>query len=109
MGTLNYANAAESIPMDDRLLAHVRTVAVAKLRRGESFALTLSTERVASETLWIHSAIPLRFDLEEDVSLDRDLLIAMMSAAASSRGLDLTDDRLLAPFAETARPHALIA
>lgn len=109
MGSLTYANAGEAIAIDDRLLAHIRTVAVTKLRRGESFALTIRTENEANETLWIHSAIPLRFDLQEDVALDRDLLIAMMAAASSSRGLDLTDGRLVEPLTGESRAHALIA
>lgn len=96
MGYLNYANASTPIVMDDRLLAHVRTVTVTKLRRGEAFALTVPTCEEATETLWMHASIPLRFDLDGEVGVDRDLLVAMMHAANSSGGLDLSDHELAA-------------
>lgn len=109
MGSLNYANAGESIEIEDHLLAHVRTVAVTKLRRGESFALTVPGEGDASETLWMHAAIPLRFDVSEEVAINRDLLVAMMDAASSSAGLDLTNERLMPRMEDIRRMRAHVA
>lgn len=89
MGHLTYGNTAEPLEVEDRLLAHLRAVALTKLRRNESFALTLPASRGVVETLWIHSAIPLRFSVDESVATQRPLLTAMMEAANSAGGLDL--------------------
>jgi hypothetical protein len=94
MGSLNYAGASALILMEDRTLAHVRAVVVTKLRRGESFALTLPERDGATETLWMHASIPLRFHLDSEVPLDHELLTVMMNEASSTRGLDLTGPRL---------------
>ncbi|MFS0895038.1 hypothetical protein [Microbacterium sp. 179-I 3D3 NHS] len=109
MGSLNYASTAVPIEMDDRLLAHVRTVAVTKLRRGESFALTVPKTSQASETLWLHASIPLRFDVADDMPLDRELLTAMMTAANSSGGLDLTNHRITAKLPRSQHLQAMSA
>jgi hypothetical protein len=109
MGTMNYASATEPIELDDRLLAHIRTVAVTKLRRGESFALTIPERDKTNATLWINASIPLRFDVSEEVPLDRDLLVAMMTEASSSRGLDLTSPALSSELAGGRRLHAMSA
>src|SRR5690606_25553345 len=66
MGVLYYADQA--IAIDDRTLAHLKVAAVTKLRRGESFTLswTHPPEEVAGRTtIWMHPAIPLRFEFEE--------------------------------------------
>ncbi|MCK2035313.1 hypothetical protein KZC51_04110 [Microbacterium sp. SSW1-49] len=109
MGYLNYAGAPTSFTIDDEMLAHVRAVVVTKLRRSESFALTIPTIGAASETLWIHASIPLRFSLVDDVPLGRPLLVAMMEAASSSGGLDLTDERLARSLGERSFTHAMSA
>ncbi len=90
MGYLTYGNTNTPVEVDDELLAHVRVVTVTKLRRNESFALTLQTRSGGSETLWVHASIPLRFELEEPAELQRTLLVSLMDAANSSSGLDLT-------------------
>lgn len=90
MGHLTYGNTAAPIDVDDVILAHVRAVTLTKLRRNESFALTIPTSGGAVETLWIQAAIPLRFVLDAEVEVERALLVKMMNAASSSGGLDLT-------------------
>ncbi|MFJ4223741.1 hypothetical protein [Microbacterium sp. NPDC089695] len=92
MGHLTYGNAGAPIDVDDVVLAHVRAVTLTKLRRNESFALTIPTSGGAIETLWIQAAIPLRFVLDAATPVDRALLVKMMNAASSSGGLDLTHD-----------------
>ena len=109
MGSLNYASASAPIQMDDRVLAHVRAVVVTKLRRGESFALTMPERDGATETLWMHASIPLRFHLDVDVSLDHELLTVMMNEASSTRGLDLTGPRLAAQVASGRHLKAMTA
>lgn len=96
MGRLTYGSATAPIDVDDAILAHVRAVTFTKLRRNESFALTIPTSGGSVETLWIQAAIPLRFVLDADTPLDRAVLVSMMNAASSSAGLDLTRDEFAA-------------
>ena len=109
MGHLKYANNAAPIEMADEMLAHLRAVTMTKLRRGESFALTLPTEGHAFETLWIHASIPIQFALDANIQLQRPLLTSMMEAASSSSGLDLVDDRLAAGSKPARQLHAMSA
>ena len=48
MGQLSYAGEAQRFELDDEVLAHLRLVTVTKLRRGESFPLTVPTCRGTS-------------------------------------------------------------
>ncbi|MDF2506620.1 MAG: hypothetical protein K0Q52_479 [Microbacterium sp.] len=91
MGQLSYASDSQIVEVDDRVLAHLRLVTVTKLRRGESFPLTLRTSGGMTETLWMHASIPVRFTLDEEVELQRPMLVKMMAAASAAGGLDLTD------------------
>lgn len=93
MGYLTYANSAVAIEIEDEMLAHLRMVAITKLRRGESFALTVPTTGTARATLWIQASIPIQFETDKDVDLRRPLLVSMMEAANTSGGLDLADQR----------------
>lgn len=54
--------------LDDRTLAHVKSVVVTKLRRQESFTLSCiesSGEQSRRISLWIHPSIPLEFEFQE--------------------------------------------
>lgn len=109
MGHLKYGNTETSIEVDDALLTHLRLVIVTKLRRNESFPLTLAIGDGLVETLWVHASIPLRFVMDEETDLDRALVIAMMNAASSAGGLDLTRHEF-APRLDGARTlHAMSA
>ena len=90
MGHLTYGNTDATIEVADALLVHLRAVTVTKLRRNESFALTVPTCDGSVQTLWVHASIPLRFSFEGDPQLHRPLLAKMMEAANSANGLDLT-------------------
>ncbi|MCI1019688.1 hypothetical protein HWD99_13740 [Microbacterium sp. C5A9] len=110
MGHLAYGNTSTPIDVDDALMAHLRTVIVTKLRRNESFPLTIEASSGVAETLWIHASIPLRFVMEDDDhALDRSLLVAMMNAANSARGLDMTSDEFSSAMQATRGVHALSA
>lgn len=61
-----------SIPLEDRILAHLRIVAMNKLRRSEPFMLDLDTGEVAARrALWIHPAVPLQFHFHGSRELNR--------------------------------------
>lgn len=109
MGHLTYGNGGAPIDVEDEILAHVRAVTFTKLRRNESFALTIPTTGGAVETLWIQASIPLRFVLDAEASLDRALLVKMMNAASSSGGLDLTRDEFAAVHDGSPVLHAMSA
>lgn len=107
MGHLTYGNTTESFDVDDALLAHLRAVTVTKLRRNESFALTIPTSSGAIETLWIHASIPLRFVSGGDPALHRPLLASMMEAANSATGLDIARTEYAAPLEHSRELHAV--
>ncbi|MBF4568762.1 hypothetical protein ITJ57_08255 [Plantibacter sp. VKM Ac-2880] len=83
MGTLVYGHrSAARVEVDDVLLAHLKTVALTKLRRKESFALTIHGIP-GRTTLWIHPSTPLQFhfDADDRVDMDRELIQDLMQHA----------------------------
>lgn len=107
MGHLTYGNTAERIELDDQTLTHLRTVAMTKLRRNESFPLTLAMRDGAVETLWVHASIPLRIAMDRPAAIDRTLVTAMMNAAGSAAGLDLTRDEFASAVSQRPSLHAV--
>lgn len=97
MGQLFYATFDTAVEIDDTLLAHLQVVASTKLRRSESFTLTLRHSAGAAsgrETLWLQPSIPLRFqfDSAEPVRLDPAVLRGLAEMANSSAGLTVDLD-----------------
>ncbi|WP_447911732.1 DUF7882 family protein [Microbacterium phyllosphaerae] len=109
MGSLTYGNTAAPIEVDDELLTHLRLVIVTKLRRNEAFPLTLPLGDGVTETLWLHASIPLRFAIEDEAPIDRPLVVAMMNAASSSGGLDVTREEFARSAGGSRRLHAMSA
>lgn len=95
MGRLYYGNSTDAIIVDDRELAHLKMVATTKLRRSEGFSVSFSSAERGRSTLWVHCAIPLRFDFDsaEPVRLDPAHVNEMAQAASSAMGIvvDLDD------------------
>jgi hypothetical protein len=93
MGTLQYDGVL--VEFDDRLLAHLQIVIVAKIRRGESF---LMSWRDSSETgnghsaVWIHPAQNLYFKFSggRQASINQDWLTQLTDSANSARGMLIT-------------------
>lgn len=73
---------------DDRLLAHMRSVIIMKLRREEKFVLNWEADGTRF-TLWLHSALELQFRIGGAIStgLNRDWIEVMNRAANSADGL----------------------
>ena len=97
MGRLYYAHA-DAITMPDDTLAYVRTIAMTKLRRNESFTLSWRHEEGQErgrETLWLHPSIPLRFvfDDPEPAEISRDWIEELARSAHSSGGIVLLPER----------------
>lgn len=104
MGQLYYANSGSAIELPDDLLAHLKVVAATKLRRQESFTLTIrGTE--GRETIWLQPSIPLRFVFQsaEPTTLDPALLQRLAESASSSAGVTVSPE---SDAASPARPKA---
>jgi len=94
MGGLVYGLDGYRIDMDDRVLAHIQVVIIAKLRRGESFGFTWSTnstEGSGRTTLWLAPAIPVRFEYAggRPPRINRRWLELLSATAATPYGLRL--------------------
>lgn len=92
MGKLYYGYGSEPLNISDRLLAHIRVVAMTKLRRQESFPLTWlhgEGEEGGRTTMWIHAAIPLKFvfDCEKSEAVDRAILQQLVDEANTTAGM----------------------
>lgn len=90
MGKLLYGSPPEVIEFDDRTLAHLDIVIIAKLRRDEKFTLTWERqEDDCRNTIWLHPAIPLvfKFDSRERQELNKAWLEDLMNTANTGAGL----------------------
>jgi hypothetical protein len=92
MGTFTYGPTSTDVTFDDRLLAHLRTVIVTKLRRAECFLFTWTDESgpvPVEESLWMHPAVAMRFRVEKPATevMNQDWLAVLMHAANSGFGL----------------------
>jgi hypothetical protein len=91
---LYYGDARTPIPIDDRALAHVKIVVIAKLRRGEGFGFSwpkgveLGGGRF---TAWVHPGSTLLFEFSggREASINREWLEALNQAAATPLGLSV--------------------
>src|SRR5215216_3269820 len=102
MGTFYYGGGHGDLPcgfdVEDALLAHLKLVIVAKLRRGESFIVTVPALEhgcEVREALWMNPSVPIRFviDQADAVPLDHDRLEALMIQANTVRGIVLATER----------------
>lgn len=99
MGKLVYGNSDLKIVIDDRVLAHLQIVIVAKLRRNEAFLLNWTNEPAVGDgrsSVWLHQAIPLYFvfDSAETPPINRQWLETLTVAASSAGGLRLVEEPL---------------
>ncbi len=107
MGSLTYGSAP-AIEIDDRLLRHLQTVIISKLRRDEPFAFNWNRQgrngdagAAAHGTIWISRASQLYFAYDGPRGaepMNRQWLEQLMVAASSGHGLD--------PLPEPERPGA---
>ena|ERR1700712_2757170 len=97
MGTLIYGPASNTIAIDDRDLAHLHVVMLAKLRRGEAFAFNWdrATETgIGRNIVWVHPSTYLEFvfDGPPQIPLNRAWIDALMKRANSTTGLELVTE-----------------
>lgn len=98
VGILYYGASRLALRIDDVTLAHLRVVATAKLRRGESFAITWGDPDAPDsprESLWLHRDADLMFVLDgRPPRLDNALLSSMSAAAYVARGIEIEARRV---------------
>lgn len=93
MGQLLYGSPPESFEVDDRTLAHVELVALAKLRRNESFALSMETGDTGRTTLWISIHGALRFVFEgREFAINRAWLEELLDSANTTAGMRIVPE-----------------
>lgn len=88
MGSLHYGSPPASFEFDDRTLAHVELVMLAKLRRNESFALSIDGSGESRQTVWINSSATLRFEFGSAVhEINREWLDELIDSANTTTGM----------------------
>jgi len=91
LATFTYGPAGQAVTIDDRTLAHLRAVIVAKFRRSESFLFTwmADADAVTQHSVWMHPAISVSFDLDTAAvrPLNPAWLDILTKAANSGPGL----------------------
>ena len=97
MGTLYYGDARTPIEIEDRALAHIKFVILAKLRRNEGFGFSWVKglgEGSGRSTIWIHPSIALQFEFNGNraPSLNRAWLEVLTQQAATSGGLSIVEE-----------------
>jgi hypothetical protein len=96
VGVLTY-NFTKTIEIEDRPLAHLRSVIFAKLRRGESFSFSwenLVERGSGRSSIWLSPGISLTFEFFEsrEIPLNPHWIRALTKASNSPGGLVLVPE-----------------
>jgi hypothetical protein len=99
MGTLYYGAARTPIRIDDRILAHLKHVVTAKMRRGEGFLISWTDSADVGHgrsSVWVHPSCDLhyKFDGGTAPKLDPVLLEEMNIESIQLRGIELAEATL---------------
>ena len=97
MGKCIYGTPSTTIDFDDRALAHLKVVILAKVRRGESFVFSWEYSAAAGHghsSIWIHPTIPLQFDFfgNKEPLLNRAWVEELARLSNTPAGLRLTPE-----------------
>ena len=97
MGTFTYGMPAVEVELDDRVLAHVKAVITAKLRRNESFTFTWEDpegDELTHHSVWLDSSIPIQFELsgKDAPPLNREWLELLTRTASGAGGLKIVPE-----------------
>jgi hypothetical protein len=99
LGTLFYGAARTPIRIDDRILAHLKAVVTAKMRRGEGFLISWTDSAEVGHgrsSVWVHPTCDMhyKFDGGAAPKLDPSLLEAMNIESIQPQGIELADATL---------------
>jgi hypothetical protein len=97
LGKLLYGPNGSDFEVDDRTLAHLQIVMIAKLRRSESFSFTWIPPREYGEgrsVIWISSPqyLSFRFSGGRQPTINRRWIEELMAAANSVAGLHIVPE-----------------
>jgi len=94
VGTLHYGSPPASFQIDDRALAHIELVVMAKLRRRENLSFSLVDEQTSvRQAMWISPVTTLRFSYDGPMpEINRLWLQELVDTANSSSGLRLVPE-----------------
>ena len=97
MGEFVYGSPSSVINFDDRVLAHLKMVILAKVRRGESFSFSWEHETAnesGPSTIWIHPANCLRFNFQGSTEprLNRAWIDELVRVSNTPAGLRVTPE-----------------
>jgi hypothetical protein len=97
VGKLVYGFGNLEVDIEDRVLAHIQLVVVAKLRRNEGFMLTWTDEAAVGDgrsSIWLHQSIPLYFKYDDNAqpSINRQWLELLTVTATSAAGLRIVEE-----------------
>lgn len=94
MGQLLYGLPPVVFEFDDRALAHIELVTLAKLRRNEHFAFSIdSGDGDGRTTIWLGTNIPLQFRFESSRhEINRVWLDELLDSANSTAGMRYTPE-----------------
>jgi hypothetical protein len=99
MGQLIYGSTPTIVEIDDRALAHLKVVIIAKLRRSEGFAFSWDDEISSSaglgrSSVWLHPGIAIQFKFfgSRQPALNKQWLEDLMISANSGGGLHLAPE-----------------
>jgi hypothetical protein len=93
MGSLHYGSPPASFEIDDRTLAHVELVMLAKLRRNESFALTIDGDGDSRQTIWVNASATLRFEFGSPTTdINREWLDELIDSANTTTGMRIVPE-----------------
>lgn len=100
MGSLHYGSPPATFELADRTLAHVELVVLAKLRRNESFALTLDEPQGGRSTIWVNASSTLRFEFGSTAQeINREWLDQLIDSANTTAGMRIVAEPEKAPAA----------
>ena len=93
MGQLLYGSPPETFEFDDRTLAHVEIVILAKLRRNETFALSVDGEGGTRTAVWLSPASTITFRYQDSAqTINRGWLEELIESANTPAGLKITPE-----------------
>ena len=99
MGTLFYGGDRTPVRIDDRILAHLRAVVTAKMRRGEGFLLSWTDSITIGDgrsSVWLNAESDLhyKFDGSQQAKLDPALLERLNVESIQARGIEIAEATL---------------
>ncbi|WP_439592877.1 DUF7882 family protein [Microbacterium sp.] len=94
MGAFHYGSPPTSFDIDDRTLAHLELVIMAKLRRQESLSFAMVDETGGRrQSVWISPVTQLRFEYEAQMpEISRAWLQDLVDTANSPGGLRIVPE-----------------